>query len=87
MNNQDYILEKVQELGATVTRCLICKIMKASITCDACNKPCCLSCIKSTTLIINNPNIYGSVHNAMILKRCPSCFKSRKICTDYQEIG
>lgn len=86
-NNTEYLLEKVQELNATITLCLVCKKMKAMLICDGCNTPCCGPCLKSTILIIENPNMYGQVYSPLMLKRCPKCFISRKVCSDTQEIG
>ena len=85
MEDQNILLEKILELNATFTQCCICTKMKATLTCDACDTPCCLLCVKTSLLMIRyEPELFRYHYSNTTIKRCPTCFKERRTHKDIQ---
>ena len=67
-----YQIIEAERLQNTI--CMECTKMKATLICEACNKPCCPLCIKSKLVTIRSGGFNdGSIKSSFIIKRCIKC--------------
>jgi hypothetical protein len=90
MTDDHYMLETIMAelvmMRGLRVYCSECMKKEAGTICDACNKPCCFLCVRSTILQFSCRSTDGYLH-VVPVKRCVSCLNDARLpSTGWREL-